>query len=238
MLAVFALTFFVPNNNLYSWNSIRYEYLYSFKMHLVKNVIITDGLDSLDFSESDPKIEVLNLHKNSSLFEDFTFLAKDDSGLSNNINLKTIMVWNEYPQIPISLSYLPHVERYEVSWSPLNNFAYLSDVLPSLKSLYFDMYARPRDSMAACFENISKLEFLENLEINTHDKFWGDSLTKQEIDALSKMYNLKTLTFQINGVESNHKGSQLSLEKLQILRDLLPNTDIKVIIRYYAPQDY
>lgn len=229
---------------------------------------IGDGLSfGLDFSEYLPNLVQLALFPHSWNWSDI-YLAKDDAGLHKNVNLKKLEVAGMHPQIPISLSYLPSVEHYKVfSYSSegdvaVRNLNYLSRVLPSLKTLelYFERLSSSirRETFPMLFENISKLELLEDLYIDTRVQEWGISyiyyiydterdlyivpvlgiltFTDQEIEVLSKMSSLKNLCINILSTSKKVK-MQFDPEKLQLLRELLPNTNIEINVGTYDEID-
>jgi hypothetical protein len=198
---------------------------------------VGNGLSSLDFSTVYPKLKGLNLYTiPDNVNSSFQYLASDDAGLGKNVSLKQIFVWDKCSQTPVSLSYLPSVEDYEAYGEILDDFDYLSRAMPSLKTLIFKvkcgLFAKEELPM---LENISKLEFLENLVIKIDSSAEGAfAFTDQEINALSRMDHLKNLTVNIM---SYTKKKEVDRGKLQMLRDLLPNTRVEVNIKNLIPEN-
>lgn len=219
--------------------------------HIHKDCIlayVNDGFSSLDFSKIYPKLNRLELFDRKVTSwepkEKLEYLAQDDAGLSKNINLKVIYAWNDYCQIPISLSYLPSVESFQNFLNgPYHDFDYLSQSLPSLKTLIYSAaleYPKGtsfREKLPIRLNNISKLELLENLTIDTNSDQWGSrTFTDQELEALSKMHRLKNFTLKITYYNKFEKPA-FDKETLQILRNLLPNTKVKIDFYLHLPQD-
>lgn len=259
ILLLLVFTVYVPNNICGDW----YQIPYSTKERV--RATVDDGISStLDFSKELPNLEGLELSAQRT--EDFPlgdpqYLAKDDAGLGKNVNLKELTVSGIYPQIPVSLSYLPSVEYFKcLDYSRggdvvFHNLDYLSRALPSLKTLELCFYSSveiKRKQFAVLFENISRSELLENLYFNTYIDTWGVAytyktikkdgafytnpergtltFTDQEIEALSKMLGLKNLRISIR----RHMNWDVKIEfdqaKLQLLKNLLPNTNIHIDI--------
>lgn len=204
---------------------------------------VNDGFSSLDFSEINPnlnRLELMDRKSNWELQPKLEYLAKDDAGLSKNTRLKEIYVWSDHSQIPVSLSYLPSVERYEnFLFAPYHDFDYLSKSLPSLKTLYYtgSLDSSFREKLHIRLENINKLTLLENLTLHTYASQWGDkTFTDEELLALSKMHSLKNFTLEIT-YSDPFENRAFDNEKLQTLKSLLPNTKIKIDFRRIYPSE-
>lgn len=89
-------------------------------------------------------------------------------------------------------------------------------------------------SLANFLENISKLELLENLNIKSLGSL--STFTEQEIESLSKMYKLKNLNIMIS--KYCDEKYEFDQEILEILRNLLPNTNVNILIENHSrPSD-
>lgn len=176
-------------------------------------------MTNLDFSREFPKIsEFWFIYGDSNYYE----IAKNDLGLGKNINLKSVYALTYDSQIPVSLAYLPGVEYYHASRA-FHDFDYLASSFPYLKSLSYEHCDRnARQNLPAIYENISQLKLLKNFRISVIGVL---NFTDQELEALSKMHHLKTFEIHLTSFFTTAVFDQKSL---QLLKDLLPNTEIRL----------
>lgn len=234
IFSILLLSIISPNNTLYGYDDVWYE------VYGQHTVTLGERTTSLDFSKNFPLLKTLFIKNQYIDHEPYhTYLAKDDMGLRENVNLKEVDVTTEYTQIPVSLSYLPNVEIYTASAGyVLDDFSYLSQVFPFLKTLNTGVgYDHSPEKLIRQFENIGKLKYLEHFNFNVQnwplDSNHRVTLPDQAIEALSKMYNLKKLTFEI--VKYTYEDDDFNQEQLRILRSVLPNTEVTV--NYYYLYD-
>ncbi|MBA2726854.1 MAG: hypothetical protein H0U49_01610, partial [Parachlamydiaceae bacterium] len=234
-LSAFMITFsifFVPLTNLQSelifdGNGGRYS-ISSDRSYLM----IESSIPSLDFSEIYPDLDtiVINVSNYSPYYYN---LAKDDYGLSNNVNVTNLKIAGAPSQNLLPWAHMPNVKTFAVS-SPSNNLYYLEFALPFIESLEIILY-REQAEFVKTLENISKLINLEDFKLQMDGAWRTQGFTNYELCALSKMHKLKKLTIIFTNLNYGDQG--FSEAKLEELKHILPNTDVQVESYFRQSQD-
>lgn len=206
-----------------------------------KSLSVIRGIPSLDFSKEYPALTDLEIQV--SLETPYYYWhAKDDHGLTHNVNVKTLMVGGVSredvapSQKLLKWAHMPNVQILKLTgiYEDLNYLTTGFLFVDTLEiKLYSEQFYPKRNEFFKTLENISKLPHLEHLTFELRRGWNNSELTQQELSIIGKMQELKTLKFIFSDLPHGQRG--FTNQNFNLLKTTLPNTEIKMEVHYSQP---
>lgn len=178
----------------------------------------------LDFSIEFPELETLSFPNE---YYDYSRKIKSDLGLSRNTNVKQLIFNNFFGIALLNKAELPHVETLNMKVNlPPYHLKFLETSVPYLKNLRITFPSQEERFLTTSLHNISKLPYLEKLELNTY--YGLLDFTENDLKEIFELQHLKTLTIKLGCLP--YLIPQCDALELK-LQSILPNTEVTFIKR-------